>query len=289
MSVASSRLAATRRAANGKGSAADLAGLEREAQAIESRPWFALLARVGASARALVYLVIATLMLIEAATGRSRAAADSEGAFQAIARQPGGRLGLALLASGLVAYSAWRLVQALAGAPGGRARTRLASAGSGVLYAVLAAEALLLIAGAHATSGVSNHPAPLVGRMLALPAGAEIVGAVAAGVAAGAIGLVVYGIAHDYAGALFGHRLGRAAERLARVTGSIGDAARGVIVGLVALWLFRAAIAGDPHKAKGLGQAVQSVVAVPAGRGLLALLGIGTVCYAVAALLEATR
>jgi hypothetical protein len=278
-------------APGGRGSLGeDARAVEAAARRTEQRRWFRRAARAGIVARALVYLVVAGVLLGEAASGRPSAQADAAGAFSEIARAPGGVLVLVVLAVGLAAYALWRLTQAAAGRTDehhSEIASRLGWLASGLIYCVLCADALLLAGGTHLGGGPSNHPAPLVGRVLRLPGGPEIVGLVATGVVAGGVGLVIWGVRHDYGDVLARHRLGRLGLAAARTTGVVGDAARGVTIGLVALWLYRAAATRDAHDAKGLGQAVQSLRAVPAGRGALAVLGVGIACYAVSSVLEA--
>ncbi len=262
--------------------------LEQDARSIEQRTWFRHLAQIGLTARAVIYLVVAGLALEIAAKDRSSAQADSEGAFKEIARQPSGPFLLGVLACGLAAYAVWRLVQAVAGeALGERGGSwiRIGRAAIGALYLLLCAEVIELIAGASATS-VSSHPEPLVARVLKWPGGPEMLGLVAATIAGGGIALGAWGFVHDYAKVIDAQRLGNRFP-LARITGAVGEAARGLLVVIVAAYLFFAAATDDPKRSLGLGNAVQSLVHDPLGLELLGFIATGLLAFSAYSVIEA--
>ncbi|MCU1490052.1 MAG: putative integral rane protein [Acidimicrobiaceae bacterium] len=261
---------------------------EGEARSVEQRTWFHRVAQVGLSSRGVVYLILAGLAFEIAASGSSSAQANSQGALQEVARQPTGPFLLALLAVGFVAYAAWRAVQVVAGKPGkdhSEVWTRIGWAASGILYLILCAEACQLIAGS-SSSSASSHPQPFVANVLKWPAGPELVGLVAVAIAGGGIALAVWGIFHDYRKVLDEHRLGRAFPA-ARVAGAVGDTVRGLLVVLVAVYLFSAAVTDQPSQAKGLDTALQSLVHEPGGPVLLGLAGTGMVAFAGYSFIEA--
>ena len=73
----------------------------------------------------------------------------------------------------------------------------------------------------------------------------------------------------------------------AQISGMAGEAARGLIIVLVAVYLLAAAVADNPDRAKSTNGALLSVDRVPAGQGLLVAAVIGLVCFAVYSLFEA--
>src|SRR5947208_15189969 len=117
---------------------------------------FASLARPGLIARGVVYGVIGVLA-IKMAVGSAGTAPNQQGALQAIARQPFGKVLLIALAVGLAGYAGWRLVRAATGR-GAEERDsglkRLAAAGSALVYGALFVVAVKVLAGS--ASGSSS-------------------------------------------------------------------------------------------------------------------------------------
>ena len=87
---------------------------ERIAQA----PWFEWLARAGLVARGVIYAIIGVLA-VEMAFGAGGKTTNQSGALGELAKQPGGKILLVLMAIGLFGYAFWRLLRAAAqgGAP----------------------------------------------------------------------------------------------------------------------------------------------------------------------------
>lgn len=252
----------------------------RDARQVERSTWFRRLAQIGLSGRAVIYLIVGGLALEVAVAGRSSAQADSAGALQAIARQPSGPFLLSLLAVGFVAYATWRLVQTVAGKPGHKGGIdwqRIGWAWSAVLYLGLCGEAVALLTGS-GSSGSASHPEPIVARVVRWPLGPELLGLVAVGVASGGLALAVWGALHDYERVVDARRLGHWFGPV-RAVGIAGDVARGLVVILVAAYLFLAAVHDDPQKAKGVGTALQSFAHRTGGPEAVGLLGVGLLCF----------
>lgn len=260
-----------------------------KARRAEKTPAFRRIARAGLVARAFVYLMLGGLAFEVAIAGRSSVQVDSNGAFVELSKQPGGPVLLSVLSVGLVAYACWRFVQTAAGEPeAGRSAffTRLGWLLSGILYVGLAVEAIALLAGMSASGGITDDPEPTVATVLRWPVGAGVIGLVGAAVAAGGIGLLVWGVAHDY-GKVLESRLTKRQVAAAKVVGAVGDGARGLVIALVAAYLFYAAVTGDPAHAKGLGSALQALLGVPVGRELVGVLAGGLVAFSAYTFLEA--
>lgn len=118
------------------------------------------------------------------------------------------------------------------------------------------------------------------------PVGPEILGLIAVGAATGGIALAIWGALHDYKKVLDARRLGHWFE-VARWTGIVGDVARGLVVLLVAAYVFLAALNHDPKTAKSLGAALQSFAHDPGGPEIVGLLGIGLISFGLYSVAEA--
>lgn len=269
------------------------------AGAAAASPWTDRLGRVGLVARGVVYLVIGALA-VQVAAGRSGARTDKEGALQAVVEQPFGRVLLGLLALGLLAYVAWQAVEAAAGHRdedgGKRTRKRLLSAGRAAVYAAAALSAVQLLrarsggsggGGGGGSGGAASEPAPLTARVLQHTGGRTLVALAGLVIIAIGVGLVVLAIRKDPARHVDSSRADAGAKHLVTVTGRAGQAARGVVGGVVGGFLLAAAVRFDPQQAKGLDGSLKALAAAPAGPFLLGACAVGLAAFGAFSLLEA--
>jgi Domain of Unknown Function (DUF1206) len=271
-------------------SASSATKVEQGAQRVRTSPLFQWIARVGLLSRAVVYVVLGALILEIAVKGRASSRADSEGAFSEIARQPAGREILALLATGLAAYALWRFVETVSSQPQGQQVSAWARIGwltVGVLYVGLCVNVVKIILGSPAKQGPEQHPSSFAASVLQLPLGPELLGLVAAAVVVGGIVLIVWGAIHDYGKSLQTARMSPGVRKLARWSGILGNAARGVAVLMVGSSLFVSAVSDNPNRAKALDTALQGVANGAVGKVLLVAVGVGFVIFATHSIVEA--
>jgi hypothetical protein len=262
-----------------------------EADRIRSEPGFRHLAHLGLGARAVIYALLVFLVADIALFRSAPAQPSGSGALAEIGRQPGGAALLAVLAVGLACYACWRITQALSRKGDENEEQsvleRLGRAAVGLLYLGLCAQAVSLAFGSGDGGGGTSRPQPLVASVLRWPVGPFWVGLVGAGLAIGGLSLLVWGFVHDYSQVLDTDRARGATFQLARATGMAGNAARGLLVALVSVYLLEAAATDKPSRAKGAGQALSSFDRMPAGPALLLIAAFGLACFAVHSLLEA--
>ncbi len=279
-----------------------------EASRARSKPFFQRFARLGIFARSLIYALLAYIAAVIGLTHSAPAQENSSGALSEVGRQPAGRLLLGLLAVGLVAYAVWRIAQALSGdqgLPNGRSAAaqngrssaakdaikRVGWAFVGVVYFSLCGQAIALAvssnSGGSSGNGPSSHPQPLVGTVLRWPAGAVWVGLGGAAIAISGAALAIWGITHDYSDVLETDRMSRGKFLAAQVSGAVGEATRGLLIILVAVYLFAAAVDNNPSRAKSLSQALLSFARLPAGPALLFLAAVGLASFAIYSVFEA--
>ena len=257
-----------------------------------ANPWVTRYARFGYVAKGVVYAIIGALAA-KAALGRGGATTDRNGAIQTLYQQPFGKFLLAIVTIGLFGYALWSWIQAALDTEGkghdikgviGRA----GYAAVGFSYAGLALAALQLVL--HQSSAGKSTDANAqdwTARLLHAPLGVTLV------VLAGAIALGVALRQANYAyTARFQQRLelySLSAEARAGIIllGRWGMAALGVVFAIVGAFLIVAALRHDPHQAKGLGGALQTLAVQPFGPFLLGIVAIGLIAYGAYSLVEA--
>lgn len=244
-------------------------------------PWLVRLGRLGYVAKGTVYIVIGFLAT-KAAIGAGGRTTDAQGAIQAIGDAPFGKVALWVILIGLFGYAAWRLTSAVTDAErrGDEPSSivlRLGDALRGLAYGSLGYSTLRYVTSDHTGSG--DQARSLTNQVLELPAGQLLV------VAAG-LGVIVYA----------GYQLYRAASRkfLKRFdlstagsgtrtwvtrAGQFGIAARGIVFGMIGLFLARAGWAYDPSRVGGIRQSLDAIAAQPAGRFIFAAVAVGLIAF----------
>ncbi|MFN8147912.1 MAG: DUF1206 domain-containing protein [Candidatus Nanopelagicales bacterium] len=240
-------------------------------------------ARVGLTARAVVYLVMGWLAIM-LATG-SIAHVDQRGVLVTLLSKPFGTLLVVVLLVGFVAYALWRLSEAafgVIGEPPGPG-PRLKSLGRGLAYLAVAWSAFEILRGARATQ--AGQQAHLAATAMAAPAGRVVVGAVGLGVVVAGLVMVEEGWSKKFM-KYFGSlplRLRTAVVWLGR----IGTVSRGLVFAVAGALVVVAAVKAQPADAGGIDVAVRTLLGWPFGHQLVVLLGLGLVLFGVYGLAEA--
>jgi hypothetical protein len=209
--------------------------------------------RVGFAARGIMYLTIGFLAL---RLGRTE---DGAGALEHLTGGSAGKLLLAAMAAGFLAYGIWRLTEAAIDSEGHGSgakgiAVRLGGAVSGIIHFLLSFIALGLATGSGGGSGGGTQGG--AAAALGLPGGQLVLALAAAALAAtGLLQLV-----KAYKGDFLRH-LKPAAARLEWVswTGRAGYAARGVVFLLIAWFFLQAALESRASQAGGMGEALSSL------------------------------
>jgi len=245
------------------------------------------MARFGLSGRGLVYLVVG-LIAIQVAFGKS-GRADKTGALATIRDKPLGGVLLVVLAVAFTGYAGWRLLQGATGhrdEDDGRKRAakRVASLARGGLYVFFAYSTVRFLV----TSQESrDRTEPLTARVMSWPGGRALVLGVGAAFLVAAGYLLFRGVTQKFLDRLDLRGAPRGAELGAATLGLVGSVSRGVLAGLVGVFLVRAAVTYDPKKAKGLDAALKSLADEPLGGLLIGVLGAGLVAFGLWSFLEA--
>ncbi len=248
----------------------------------QERPWLARLARVGMLAPGVLYILVGWLA-IDVALGRGGANPSRQGALQAIAGHTGGEVVLALLAAGFAGYALWRFAAAALGEKV-EARDdlnvwkRLWYVARGLVYVAACWTTIRVLrggAGSSDTHAQRSHTA----EVLSWPAGRWLVMAVGAGVIAYGAGSIYRGVTGKFADDLETGRMSPRARRWLCRGGAFGWIARGVVLGLIGVFLIKSAVEYDPKESKGLDAALATLARQPFGPVLLGAVALGLIAF----------
>jgi Domain of Unknown Function (DUF1206) len=257
--------------------------LHAERAARKASPWIERLARVGYAAYGVVYVLVGVLA-VQAAFGGGGKTASQEGALRQVLFAPLGRILLAVVVIGLLVYAMWRLFQGFldpenegTGAKGIVKRSDHVI--NGLFHAALALSAGRLVLGSGGGGGGS--PDDWTARLLAQPLGRWVT-AIAGAVIVGA-GLYQFYQSYraDFRDELKLGEMGGWEKTWATRSGRLGYAARGVVFGVIGVFLIQATLQTDPEEARGLGGALETLARQPFGPYILGAVAVGLVAYGV--------
>jgi hypothetical protein len=270
----------------------DVDRAEQTARNTATGKWMSRLARLGYATKGVVYLIIGVLA-VQLAVGHGGSATDQRGALHVIYDKPLGKFLLAIVAIGLLGFALWCLIQALFDTEGkGRGAKgiigRIGYAIIGFAYAGMAFGAYQLVTGTgNGGKSTTTSTQDWTSLLLKQPFGVALVVIV---------GLVVIGVAlYLFSKAFSGKFLFRLnlatvndkVRKLVGFAGRFGYAALGVVFSIVGIFLIVAAIQHDPHQAKGLDSALQTLERQPFGPLLLGIVALGLIAYGLYSFVEA--
>src|SRR5918995_848192 len=150
--------------------------------------WLDRAIRAGLVAYGIVHLMVAWLAA-QLALGEQEGSASSTGALQELAQGSFGKVLIWVIAFGMLLLVLWRLLEAAVGdedAEGGRFRKRLTSLLKAVIYGSIAVSAVRVATG----SGSGGGSDSMTAKLMDLPGGRLIVGAIGAAIIAYGANLV---------------------------------------------------------------------------------------------------
>jgi hypothetical protein len=248
--------------------------------------WVDPLMRFGYTARGVVYLLVGALAFVASVDGGRTP--DSKSALGTLLQMPFGKLLLALIALGLLAYALWCFIDAGFDLDdkGNDAKgwtARAAKIISGAVHAVFAVSVSALALGRASPSGGDDRTEHWTGILMQQPLGRWLV-ALAGGIAI-AIGAqhFVTALREKYKGSI---RYTHAAQRLDPLL-KLGLIAHGIVVVLVGVFFIWAAWTADPSRAGGMRDALLILRKADASQTLFAVVGVGLLGFAAYCFVEA--
>jgi len=255
---------------------------------MSNRPpsWVDPVMRFGFAARGFVYVIVGALALVAATDGGSTP--DSRTALGKLLEMPFGKILLALVALGLVAYSVWCFLDGGldldnkgTGAKGWTARAALII--SGAVHLLLAFSAVALAMGTESASGGGDQTDHWTAALMRQPFGRYLV--VLVGAIAIALGVqhFIKAFREKYKENI---RYTELAQRLDPML-KLGLFAHGVVVALIGVFFIWAAWTSNPSRAGGLRDALLIVRNADASQTLFIVLGFGLLGFAAYCFVEA--
>ncbi len=232
------------------------------------------------------------ILAIQIPLGQGGQTADRQVVLHRLATESWGPYALVALAIGFAGYALWQFLDAATdrrrrGRDAKGLAKRAVAVGVGGVYAASAVTAASLVLHARAGGGGSGKETQETARVLSWPGGRWIVLAVAAGFVGAGLYNVYRGASRKFRDRLDRGRMGAGVEPAAVATGVTGHIARGVVFGLVGVFLARAAIDYDPQRAVGIDGALAKLAQQPSGPLLLGVVAAGLIAYAAYCLVEA--
>ncbi|HET7128860.1 MAG TPA: DUF1206 domain-containing protein [Gaiellaceae bacterium] len=269
-------------------------GEDARAHAETGTGWYGVLARSGLVAKGVSYGLVGVLAA-KLAFGDGGSATSRQGALQTLTHHTLGKIVLALLAFGLAGYAIWRFVQAVVerdedGGDKGKLKKwgkRAGYVGRGLIYAGLTISAvkILLGSGGHQSQNEKAHQT--TATVLGWPGGRWLVGA--AGIVIVGVGLwnLYRGISRKFEDKWRTGGMSHLERTWGGRVGVVGHLARGVVFGLIGIFVTKAAIDYKPKDAIGLDGALHKLAEASYSPFLLGLTAAGLVCYGLYCLVDA--
>ncbi len=243
------------------------------------------IARVGYAIRGVLY-ILTGLLALRLIVGGSTQSATPQGAIATIAQQPAGHALLWIVFIGLAAYSLWCLIQFLVNPmhrPGLGAR--IMNLVNAVVYAFLAWTAYGFLKGT-ATAGTGGS-SKFLGQLMVMPAGRFLVGLIAVIVFLVGINLMIKGIQGTFDREFNHYALTRDEARIARDTGRLGTFAQGLVLAIIGILIFYAALTSNAGQQVGLNSVFTTLMQHPWGMAVVIIIGVGLIAFGVYSLMAA--
>jgi len=250
----------------------------------DAQKWIVPLARFGFVAKGVVYIIIGILAAL-AAFGSGGKTTDSRGAFEEILSHSYGKPMLGAVCIGLIGYAIWRIVQAIKDTEDkGSGAKGLAVRGGyfviGLIHLSLAYSAASLISGSGGGGGSSeSQPKEWTAFILEQSFGELIVIAIGLGFIGFAASQFYKAYTTKFREKLKTNQMSDQTESFATKFGQFGLSARGVVFGIIGIFLILAGLHSNANEVRGLSGALRALLQQSYGQILLGVVAIGLIAY----------
>ena len=273
------------------GGSTDDVGSDAAERFVRRHPGVVRFARVGWAAKGVVYLLTGILAFTVAAnphgqSGESADQADTSGAVSTIAQQSYGTLLLWVMAIGLFIYAAWRIFTVLlpADLDGHAVLRRIGYSVSAATYVLLGITAISLAtqpgsSGGNGGSKQDSKVTEATRSVMEWPAGRWLVGL--AGLVVVGIGAYFFwkAVSASFEKELEHRQVGPFSWRVIQGMGRAGWIGRAVMMGLIGVFVTRAAVRFDPDEARGLDDSLRRVADSSLGMFFVLVVAVGLTLY----------
>lgn len=245
----------------------------------------AFAARVGLTARGIVYILMGFLALLIARGAHGEV--DQRSVLAEVLLKPQGKWLVGLLAVGFACYALWRFFEAAFGVSGEN-RTmgpRLVSFVRGVIYSSLAFTAISVFKGSHQLQSTQQKGYAV--DVMSRPGGRLLVGLLGSAIVVVGVVALDGGMKFKFMRFFQPEKLSPAVRTWIRDLGRIGTMARGFVFLLTGVLVVSAAWTHNATKASGLDGALKTLRDQPFGGLLLGAVATGLVIFGVYGLAEA--
>ena len=212
--------------------------------------------------------------------------------MKTVADEQFGRFLLGAIAVGLAGYAIWQFARAFLGGnlEGGEEDEsifkRIGYAGRGLFYGALFVSTLLIVLGAD-EGGDRKKEDKATAYVLDLPAGRYLVGALGLAFVAAGFANLYRGVTRKFREKLKLRKMSGFEDKAYSVIGVVGFVARGVVFGLIGLFLLKAAYEYDPKEAVGIDGALAELAQASYGPFLLGVTAAGLFAFGLYSFVEA--
>ena len=244
----------------------------------KASPFVERFARFGYAAKGSVYVMIGVFAGM-AAIGARSSAAGSRGAMAAIAHQPFGKVMLGVVALGLTCFALWQFIRAIENPEHARNPRRIGFFGSGVVHFGLVWYAIGVITGAARGGDDDAGARTWSATAMTYPMGQWLVFFTGCGIVCYGIFQLARALRRNLGKRLHAGELDPRSRGAVVAMGRFGIAARGIVFGIIGVFLALAAYHHNPNEARGIAGALESLQLRPYGPWLLGIAGIGLIAY----------
>ena len=249
------------------------------AESVHRSGWLDHAIRAGLVAYGVVHLLVAVLA-VQLAFGGKQEDASNSGALHYLAEQPFGEVLVWGVAVGMLLLVVWRLLEFAFGYPEEsddtkRWRKRATSLGKGIIYGALGWSAVKVALGDGSKGGTDGTTA----KIMQLPGGQLIVGAIGLAIIGYGISLIVRGWTEKFREHLDAQGQSGQDGSAYVTLGKVGYIAKGVALSVIGGLFGYAAITHRAKESGGLDQALQTVLEQPFGPVMLTAIGLGIGAY----------